>query len=50
LTYKLNNYLAEEERVKDKECDLFFFSKLYLDKHNNGKIHKNLIKALETIK
>ena len=51
--HKLKIHATEEERAKMeyycKECDVFFFSKLYLDKHVNGKIHKNLIKALSTI-
>ena len=52
--HKLKFHAPIEERTKMKyyckECDFIFFSKLYMDKHINGKIHKNLIKALETIK
>ena len=52
--HKLKFHATIEERAKMKyyckECDLFFFSNLYMDKHINGKIHKNLIKALESIK
>lgn len=51
--HKLKIHATEEERAKMKyyckECDLVFFSKLYLDKHINGKIHKNLVKALAII-
>jgi hypothetical protein len=43
-----------EERSKQKYycnvCDYVFFSKLYLDKHTNGIVHKNLVKALDSIK
>lgn len=52
--HKLKFHASIEERSKMKyyckECDLVFFSQLYMDKHTNGKIHKNLIKALEIIK
>jgi len=51
--HKLKIHASVEERAKMKyyckECDVVFFSKLYLDKHTDGKIHKNLIKALATI-
>lgn len=50
----LKFHASIEDRAKMKyyckECDLFFFSKLYMDKHITGKIHLNLIKALEMIK
>ena len=49
----LKIHASKEERSKCKYycdiCDLIFFLKLYLDKHNNGKIHKNLTKALNSI-
>jgi hypothetical protein len=49
----LKIHASKEERSKSKyycdTCDLVFFSKLYLDKHNDGKIHKNLVKALNSI-
>jgi hypothetical protein len=52
--HKLKIHASIEERQKMKyyckDCDLIFFSKLYLDKHTDGKLHKNLIKALESIK
>ena len=45
----LRIHASQEERSKQKyyciDCDLIFFSKLYLDKHTDGKIHQNLIKA-----
>jgi hypothetical protein len=51
--HKLKIHASTEERAKMnyycKECDLVFISKLYLDKHIEGKIHKNLIKALATL-
>ena len=31
-------------------CDLVFISQLYMKKHLNGKIHKNLEKAINSIK
>jgi len=44
---------SKEERSKCKyycnTCDYVFFSKLYLDKHINGKIHQNLFKALNSM-
>lgn len=45
---------TKEERSKCKyycdTCDYVFFSELYLDKHTNGIVHKNLVKALASIK
>ena len=42
-----------EERSKQKYycsfCDVVFLSKLYLDKHNSGKIHNNVVKALDEL-
>ena len=54
MNYK-NHYLVihdtKEERSKQKyyctDCDQVFFCSLYMDKHMNGKIHKNLILALK---
>ena len=47
-------HATKEERSKHKYycniCDYIFFSKLYLDKHTNGIVHKNLAKALDSIK
>ena len=43
--HKLKFYASIEERSKMKyyckECDLVFFSQLYIDKHTNGKIHSS---------
>jgi len=45
---------SKEVRAKCKyycaHCDLIFYAQKYLDKHINGKIHQNLMKALESIK
>ena len=51
-THILKIHETREVRSKCKyyceSCDYVFLSKLYLDKHINGKIHKNLVKALES--
>ena len=51
--HQLKIHASVEERKKCKyycsQCDLVFFSKLYLDKHSSGKIHTNLVKALNSI-
>jgi hypothetical protein len=50
----LKIHQTQEERAKHKYycgiCDYVFLSDLYLNKHLEGKIHKNLAKALESIK
>ena len=52
--HNLKTHATKEERSKHKYycniCDYIFFSKLYLDKHTNGIVHKNLAKALDSIK
>lgn len=52
--HKLKIHASVEERSKMKyyckECDIVFLSKQFMDTHINGKIHKNLIKALDIIK
>lgn len=49
----LSSHSTQEERKKSKfyckDCDQVFFCKLYLDKHNSGKKHKNVIKANEIL-
>jgi hypothetical protein len=51
--HKLKLHSTIEERSQQKyycaDCDYVFVSKLYYDKHIEGKIHKNLIKALNSI-
>jgi len=48
---KIHN--TKEERSKCEyycdTCDYIFFSKVYLDKHINGIVHINLVKALNSI-
>ena len=48
---KIHN--TKEERSKCEyycdTCDYIFFSKVYLDKHINGIVHMNLVKALNSI-
>ena len=49
----LSSHSTREERAKEKyycdPCDLVFISKLYMDKHIDGKFHKLKVKALETL-
>ena len=35
--------------ISDSKVDEAPYKTMYLDKHTNGKIHQNLIKALATI-
>jgi hypothetical protein len=49
----LKLHAPKEERSKCKyycdTCDVVFFSKLFLDKHCSGKVHLNLVKALNSL-
>jgi hypothetical protein len=49
--HNLTNHSTIEERKLQKyycnDCDQVFFCSLYMQKHMNGKIHKNLILALK---
>jgi hypothetical protein len=42
-----------EERKKQKyyceSCDVVFISKLFMDKHNSGKKHNNMLKSIQYI-
>ena len=50
--HMLSVHSTKEERSKEKyycdPCDLVFISKLYFDKHMEGKFHKIKVKALES--
>jgi hypothetical protein len=49
--HNLTTHSTVEERKQQKyycnDCDQVFFCNLYMQKHMNGKIHKNLILALK---
>lgn len=49
----LSQHSTKEERTSSKFyciiCDQVFFCKLYLDNHNNGIKHKNMIKAIDAL-
>ena len=54
--YKLHMlaiHATPEERSKQKYycdvCDVVFISKLFYDKHCSGKIHNNVVKALDAL-
>ena len=50
----LTSHSSKEERSKQKyycdSCDYVFVSKLYYEKHCGGKLHKNVVKTLESLK
>lgn len=52
--HMLSNHSTKEERSKEKYyceiCDYVFISKLYFDRHNDGKFHKSKVYALQTLK
>ena len=52
--HMLSVHSTKEERAKEKYycdiCDYVFISKLYMDKHIQGKFHNSKIKALESYK
>ena len=52
--HMLKLHASQEDRAKSQYycqvCDLIFFSPLFLDKHINGKIHLNLVRAMDSIK
>ena len=47
------NHSTKEDRIKQKyycsTCDIVFFCKLYLETHNKGKKHNNIIKCVEEV-
>jgi hypothetical protein len=52
--HMLSTHSTKEERAKEKYycdiCDYVFISKLYMDKHIQGKIHLLKVKSLQTDK
>lgn len=57
FTYKIHMIQIHgslEDKLKQryycKVCDTVFISKLYMDKHNNGKKHNNTVKSIEVLK
>ena len=50
--HMLTTHSSKEDRSKKKyyceTCDLVFISKLYMDKHIEGKFHKIKVKAMES--
>jgi hypothetical protein len=52
--HKLKIHSTKEIRSQQKYycdlCDIVFFCKTYMDKHNAGKVHQNKIKIQETLK
>lgn len=51
--HKLTQHSTKEERSKQKyyckDCDIVFFSPLYMNKHMKGKRHANYVKAVEEL-
>ena len=51
--HMLSTHSTKEERSKEKyyceSCDYVFISKLYMDKHIEGKLHKFKFKSLELL-
>lgn len=51
--HMLSAHASKEERAKEKyycnTCDYVFISKLYMDKHIEGKFHKSKVKSLELV-
>lgn len=57
FTYKIHMIQIHgtlEAKLKQKyycqSCDTVFISKLYMDKHNSGKKHNNILRSIELLK
>ena len=48
LIYHATKEEREKHKFYCKQCDVVFFSKIYMIRHMNGKVHKNLEKALNS--
>ena len=47
LTYHSTIEERQQQKYYCNDCDQVFFCSLYMQKHMNGKMHKNLILALK---